>query len=73
MPPGGQGVLQEMTNELRYDTGTIIIKENFAKFCAKEIEPRAQMLDKASHEEVDETDQREHQEAGGPGLPGHGP
>ena len=25
------------------------IKENFAKFCSKEIEPRAQILDKASH------------------------
>ncbi|MCE5266077.1 MAG: acyl-CoA dehydrogenase family protein [Deltaproteobacteria bacterium] len=28
------------------------IKENFTKFCTKEIEPRAQMLDQASHEEV---------------------
>jgi len=28
------------------------IKETFAKFCAKEIEPRAQMLDEADHEEV---------------------
>jgi butyryl-CoA dehydrogenase len=30
----------------------IAIKENFAKFCTKEIEPRAQILDKASHDEV---------------------
>ncbi|MBN2080168.1 MAG: acyl-CoA dehydrogenase family protein [Spirochaetes bacterium] len=29
------------------------IKENFAKFCTKEIEPRAEMLDRASHGEVD--------------------
>ncbi len=29
------------------------IKENFEKFCRKEIEPRAHMLDTASHEEVD--------------------
>lgn len=29
------------------------IKENFEKFCKKEIEPRAQMLDTASPEEVD--------------------
>jgi alkylation response protein AidB-like acyl-CoA dehydrogenase len=29
------------------------IKENFEKFCKKEIEPRAHMLDTASHEEVD--------------------
>lgn len=28
------------------------IKENFAKFCSKEIEPRAPMLDQASHDEV---------------------
>ncbi|PKN75054.1 MAG: acyl-CoA dehydrogenase [Deltaproteobacteria bacterium HGW-Deltaproteobacteria-10] len=31
----------------------ISIKENFEKFCKKEIEPRAHMLDTASHEEVD--------------------
>lgn len=30
----------------------ISIKENFAKFCAKEIEPRAPMLDQASHDDV---------------------
>jgi butyryl-CoA dehydrogenase len=29
------------------------IKENFTKFCTKEIEPRAELLDRASHEEVD--------------------
>ncbi len=29
------------------------IKDNFEKFCKKEIEPRAHMLDTASHEEVD--------------------
>ncbi len=29
------------------------IKENFTKFCTKEIEPRAEILDRASHEEVD--------------------
>ncbi|MBN2158371.1 MAG: acyl-CoA dehydrogenase family protein [Spirochaetes bacterium] len=29
------------------------IKENFVKFCVKEIEPRAQMLDQASHDDVD--------------------
>lgn len=29
------------------------IKENFSKYCSKEIEPRAQTLDQASHEEVD--------------------
>jgi len=28
------------------------IKDNFTKFCTKEIEPRAAMLDEASHEEV---------------------
>ena len=28
------------------------IKDNFTKFCSKEIEPRAAMLDEASHEEV---------------------
>ena len=28
------------------------IKENFSKFCTKEIEPRAQILDEAEHEEV---------------------
>ena len=28
------------------------IKENFKKFCAKEIEPRAPVLDRASHDEV---------------------
>ncbi|MCP4134717.1 MAG: acyl-CoA dehydrogenase [bacterium] len=31
----------------------VMIKENFAAFCKKEIEPRAQMLDQASKEEVD--------------------
>ena len=30
----------------------IAIKENFAKFCKKEIEPRAPLLDRASHDEV---------------------
>ena len=29
------------------------IKDNFEKFCKKEIEPRAHLLDTASHEEVD--------------------
>jgi alkylation response protein AidB-like acyl-CoA dehydrogenase len=29
------------------------IKENFSKFCTKEIEPRAQILDEATHKEVD--------------------
>jgi butyryl-CoA dehydrogenase len=29
------------------------IKDNFTKFCTKEIEPRAEILDKAAHEEVD--------------------
>ena len=28
------------------------IKDNFTKFCAKEIEPRASLLDEAPHEEV---------------------
>ena len=28
------------------------IKDNFTKFCTKEIEPRSAMLDEASHEEV---------------------
>lgn len=31
----------------------ISIKENFSKFCTKEIEPRAQILDKAEHKEVE--------------------
>ncbi|PKL38814.1 MAG: acyl-CoA dehydrogenase [Spirochaetae bacterium HGW-Spirochaetae-1] len=31
----------------------VSIKENFAKFCAREIEPRAPILDQASHAEVD--------------------
>jgi len=31
----------------------VSIKENFAKFCAREIESRAPILDQASHEEVD--------------------
>jgi len=31
----------------------ISIKENFSKFCTKEIEPRAPILDKAEHEEVE--------------------
>jgi butyryl-CoA dehydrogenase len=51
----GQAQIRQENATMNYDMTPeqISIKENFAKFCAKEIEPRAQVLDKATHEEVD--------------------
>ncbi len=46
------------------------IKENFAKFCAKEIEPFAQALDAAPHDEVEKLIRANIKKLAGIGYPG---
>ena len=48
------------------------IKENFNKFCTKEIEPRAEMLDRASHGDVDKLIKENMQKLAGIGYLGMG-